>query len=748
MLSWLPLPTVAEPFTIEDIRVEGLQRISPGTIFNYLPVKIGQRIKQDQSAAIIRALFKTGFFKDVSLEREGGILIISVVERAAIAEINISGNQAMETENLLLALEDIGLAEGRVFNRSILDKIEQELRRQYYNDGKYAVKLYSTVTPLERNRVAVRIDITEGEAARIKRINIIGNQTFEEEELLDKFQLSTTSYFSFFSKADQYSRQQLSGDLEVLRSFYLDRGFLNFKIDSTQVFITPDKQDIYITINLSEGGVFTISDIKLAGEPVVPKEDLFPLIHISRNDIFSRKHVVESADRISSLLGDRGYAFANVNSIPDIDEEKHQVAVTFFVDPGKQVYVRRINMQGNTGTRDEVLRREMRQMEAAWFSTEQVNMSRKRLQRLGFFDHVSIETPAVPGSTDQVDVNITVQEKPAGNFMAGVGFSQSQGLILSTSIAQNNFLGSGKRVSFAYDNSSSNTNYSFGYNNPYYTVDGVSRGFFLDYRETDFAEVNAADYLIDEVSAGMNFGIPINEFDRIRFDLKVKNTDFKPGPDASTQVENFYNSNGDNFLDFEVGASWVHDSRDSLIFPKSGGLQRFSAMANLPGSDQTYYKVAYNHRRYFPMSDTFTFSLKGDIGYGHAYGDIDQLPFYKNYFAGGVKTVRGYKDYSLGPRDDVPLGGNMRMVGNAELLFPPPFGDAGETVRMSAFFDLGNVFDTKDKAIDLSELRYSTGVSLVWFSPIGALGASLAKPLNSKSGDDTETFQFTLGSFF
>lgn len=747
----LPQLALSETFVVKDIRVDGLQRISPGTVFNYLPVKIGQQIESDETGEIIRALYKTGFFKDVKLERQGDVLIVFVTERPAIAKIEIQGNKSLETDPLLLALKDIGLAEGRVFNRSVLDKIEQELQRQYFNLGKYAVKLSSTVTPLERNRVAINIDISEGGTARIKKINIIGNDSFEDEDLLDEFSLNTTGFLSSFTKDDQYSRQKLSGDLEKLRSFYLDRGYINFKITSTQVSITPDKKDIYVTINIDEGDVYTINDILLTGDLVLPKEEFFPMIHLSRGEVFSRKQVMGSAERITTLLGNNGYAFANVNSIPDIDEEKKQVAVTYFVDPGKRVYVRRINMKGNSDTRDEVLRREMRQIESAWYSAEQVTRSRERLQRLGFFDEVNVETPAVPGSTDQVDVNIAVVEKPMGNLMAGLGFSQSDGLIFSTSLTQKNFLGTGKQVSLAFDNSDSSTHYRVGYVNPYYTVDGISRGFNLSYQKTDFDEVDTARYLTDTGVAGVVFGVPITETDRVNFTMDLMHTTYKPADGASDEVVAFETENGDSFLDFKLGTSWSRDSRDSALMPTKGGMQSLSASATVPGSELEYYKIAYRHKRYFPLNKTFTFALNGDFAYGDVYGDTSRLPLWENFFAGGIKSVRGYKDYSLGPVDSIgdALGGNVKIVGNAELFFPAPFKLMEKTIRLGLFFDAGNVFSTHDgNDVDLGELRYSAGASAMWLSPMGALGVSLGVPLNDKSTDETEIFQFTFGTAF
>ena len=748
---FLSLPVMADAFIVKDIRVEGLQRISAGTVFNYLPLQIDQRLDTDNSGELIRALYKTGFFKDVRLERQGNVLIVSVIERPAIASIDVTGNKSLETEQLTIALKDIGLAEGRVFNRSILDKIEQELKRQYYSQGKYSMKLVSSVVPLERNRVAVKIEITEGENARIKKINILGNDHFEVDELIEDFQLQTTGFLSFLTKDDQYSRQKLSGDLEALRSYYLDRGHLNFKIDSTQVSITPNKRDIYITINISEGEVYTIGDIKLAGEMMVPKEEIFPLIHLIRGEVFSRKQVVGSSERITAYLGDNGYAFANVNNIPEIDAEAKEVDVTFFVDPGKRVYVRRINMQGNSYTRDEVLRRELRQLESAWFSPAQVRRSRLRLQRLGYFDEVNVETPEVPNSEDQVDVEIGVKEKPMGNLMAGLGFSQSQGLVFSTSISQDNFLGSGKRVSLAFDNSSSNTHYQLAYNNPYYTIDGISRGFNLNYKKTDFDRVDTARYIVDTGVAGVNFGIPVTETNRIRFSFDFVNSDYKLGSDPSDELAAFEENNGDRFLDFRLGTSWTHDSRNSAIMPTTGGLQSFSALATLPGSDLEYYKINIKRKQYLPLSKTFTLALNGDIGYGEAYGATTALPLWENYFAGGSKTVRGFKDFSLGPRDttDDPLGGNLRLAANAEILFPPPFKAVEKTVRVGLFADAGQVWDISgNDDFDIADIRYSTGVSVFWLSPIGALGASYGFPLNDESDDEVERFQFTIGTTF
>lgn len=742
----------AAELTIKDIRVEGLQRISAGTVFNYLPVKIGQKVRTEQTADIIKSLYKSGFFKDIKLEYENDVLVIFVQERPAISEIEITGNKSIETENLLKGLKDIGLAEGRTFNRSVLDKIERELRRQFFSSGKYAVKLTSTVTPLERNRVAIRISIIEGESAKIKSINIVGNKAYDEETLFENFKLGQASWWNLLDQSDQYSRQKLSADMEALRSFYLDRGYINFKITSTQVSISPDKKDIFITINISEGDVFTISDIKLAGDFILPKEEFFPLIHLTRGTVFSRKNTVESSDRINKKLADNGYAFANVNSIPEINQEKKTVGVTFYVDPGKRVYVRRVNIIGNDRTRDQVLRREMRQMESGWYASDKVRQSRERLQRLGYFEDVNIETPAVPGSADQVDVNVKVKEKASGALVAGLGYSQSQGVVFNTSVTEQNFFGTGKSVTLAFDNSDVNTRYQLSYLNPYYTVDGVSRGFNIDYRETDFNELDSADYITDTFTGGVTLGIPTNEFDRINLGFDIRNTEFTVGSLVSPEINSFIASNGDSFLDFVLSASWKHDSRNRSVFPTRGGIQRVAGELTIPGSDLTYYKITYKNKHYFPLSKAFTLMLNADLGFGDSYSNTTQFPFFESFFAGGPRSVRGYEANTLGPRDTSaetdPLGGNLKIVGNAELQFPPPIDAFKDSARLGLFMDIGNVFDTSNGNTDLSDLRSSIGVSASWLSPIGALSVSFAVPVNDEASDETESFQFNLGSNF
>jgi len=738
-----------EPFEVQDIRVEGLQRISAGTVFNYLPVKQGQTIDTEGSIVAVKALFDTGFFNDVRLEREGNVLVVFVKERAAISSIEIEGNKDLDTKELLDGLKQIGLAEGRVFDRSLLEKVEQELQRQYFSRGKYAVRIKTTVTPLERNRVGILIDISEGQAARIKQINIIGNETFPDEELLDQFSLTTPTFLSTFTRSDQYSKQSLSADLETLRTYYLDRGYLKFNINSTQVSITPDKKDIYITVNITEGEQYRIEAVQLSGDLVVSAEEIFPLIDINPGDVFSRKRVTESVDRISSLLGNQGYAFANVNTVPEMNDETHEVKLGFFVDPGKRVYVRRINISGNVTTRDEVLRREMRQMEGGWYSAEKVERSRTRLDRLGFFEDVNVETPTVPGTTDQLDVNYSVTETSSGSITAGMGFSQSSGVLFNASVQQDNFMGSGKRVSFAFDNSSVNTIYSFNYVNPYWTIDGVSRGFGAFYRETDASEANLANYTTDTRGVNVNFGFPVNEYDTIRFSAGYQGLDLETTSYTANEVNDFIDRHGDTFDDLVLTASWRHDTRNKALFTDEGGMQGVSLESTVPGSDLEYYKLDYEQQRFLPLTRELTLGLKGRLAYGDGYGEYDKLPFFENFFAGGVRSVRGYEDNTLGPQDSDgdPLGGAFLVVFNAEVYFPVPFAEDAKGVRLSTFLDIGNVYEDYN-SFDAGDLRYSVGVAGLWLSPLGPISVSLGFPLNSEEDDELQRFQFTVGTFF
>ena len=740
----------SEEFIIEDIRVEGLKRITPGTVFNYLPMKVGDKFDDALSSDAVRALFKTGFFDDVKVERDGNDLILLFKERPAIGTITMTGNEDIQTDELLENLKQIGFAEGRVFLQSQLEQVEQELNRQYYSFGKYATKITSTVTELDNNRVAITIDISEGFVAKIKKINIVGNNFFKEKELLEEFKLSTPTMFSLFSKNDQYSKHKLSGDLESLRTFYLDRGYINFSLDSTQVTISPDKKNIYITINITEGELYKISEVKLGGDLTLPENDLLELILVTSGELFSRKKLTKTTENITDRLGEEGYSFANVNSIPDINKEEKTVAVTFFVDPGKRVYVRRINFSGNTKTKDEVLRREMRQQEGAWISTAQVERGKLRLQRTGFFKDVNVETPAVPGTPDQVDVNYTVEEAPGGQFGIGIGFSQSSGIILTTSLTQDNFLGSGNKVSFGFNNSDINSRYSIGYLNPYYTDDGVSRGFGVFYKETDAFDANLSEYESKDVGADVVFGVPVSENNTIDTSLEYKKTEINLGAGASAQLTDFIALNGSEYDIFSWNVGFSFDTRNKAILPDKGTLHHVRSEVALPvGSDVEYYKLNYETKWFKDIYEDYILTLGTDIGYGDAYGDTTELPFFENFYVGGPRSIRGYKENTIGPRDDLgrPLGGSTKIVGNAEIILPVPFLKDVKQVRVTGFLDAGSVYGP-DEDIEFDDIRYSTGLSAIWISPFGALSASYAIPFAEKSSDQPQNFQFTFGTSF
>lgn len=745
-------PQAAQEFVIEDIRVEGLERITPGTVFNYLPMKVGDAFDDSRSSEAIKALFKTGFFDDVRLERDGNVLVFLFKERAAIGSINMTGNEDIDTDELLENLKQFGFAEGRVFVQSQLDQVEQELQRQYYSFGKYAVKIESNVTELDNNRVGILIEVSEGVAAKIKKINIVGNNIFEEKKLLKQFKLSTPSLLSFYTKNDQYSKQKLSGDLEALRSYYLDAGYLNFSIDSTQVSITPDKKDIYITINISEGEQYTVTEVKVAGDLILPEEELFELIAIKSGEFFSRKKVTDSSKQLTDRIGEEGYSFGNVNSIPDINKENKTVALTFFVDPGKRVYVRRINFAGNSKTRDEVLRREMRQQEGAWISTKQVERGKQRLQRTGYFKDVNVETTAVAGSADQVDVQYTVEEAPGGRLGAGLGFSPGQGLIFNTSVVQENFLGSGKNISFAFNNSDVNTRYTLGYLNPYFTLDGISQGFNAFYRKTDAVDANLSAYETTEIGGDMSLGLPVTENNFISTAVEYKNTEIDLLTNSGTQIVDFVNNNGDTFDIFSVRAGFSYDTTNKRVLPDKGSLHRISTEVSIPtfGNSLEYYKINYETKWFKDIYEDFILSLGAELGYGDSYGDTSELPFFENFFAGGPRSVRGFEANTLGPLDsnNRPLGGDTKIIAKGEVILPVPFlSDFKKSVRVTTFLDAGNVYGPNED-VSFDDIRYSTGLGAIWISPFGAVSVNLAFPLNEKSTDQVENFQFTFGTSF
>ena len=739
---------------VKDIRVEGLQRTEPGTIFNYLPVAVGDVMSDEKATQAIKSLYGTGFFKDVRVEAEGDVLVVTVQERSAIAKIDFSGNKSFPSDKMTEGLKQIGIAEGLIFDKSQLDRAEQEIKRQYLATGKYGATVKTVVSPLERNRVAVRFEIEEGVVAKIRDINIVGNNAFTTDDLRAEFLLTTPNWMSWWNKDDQYSKQKLTADLETLKSFYMNQGYLEFSIDSTQVSISPDKQDIYITVNVTEGEKYTISDVKLAGELQLPETELKPLITLQKGDIFNREKITESSKAIGDRLGNEGYAFSNVNAIPEINKEDHTAAFTFFVDPGRRVYVRRINITGNTRTRDAVIRREMRQLESAWYAGDKINRSKERITRLNYFDNVDVETPAVPGSNDQVDLNVNVAEKSTGSIQFGAGLSSNEGVTVGITVNQSNFLGTGNRVSAQVNTGKVNTTYSLSYTDPYFTPDGVSRGFDVYRRDVNTGSLDIGTYSSSSYGAGVRFGLPLNEKDFLSAGLTGDLTKIKLSSKSPKQYLDFCgNATGCTSNSLQLALEWTHDTRDSIIFPKNGVIQQLSTEVGVPGLDLEYYKIEYTHAWYKNVSKNLTLLLNGELGYAGNYsGNV--YPFFKNFYAGGVNSVRGYANGSLGPQDTDPItklnfavGGTRRVVGNVEVFAPVPLLKDSKQFRLSAFVDGGNVWGDS-QTINLGDLRYGAGVGISWFSPFGPLKLMYAKALNAKANDKTESIQFQLGKVF
>ena len=748
-ISW---PAMAfEPFVIKDIRVEGVQRTEAGTVFTYLPVKAGERIDDEKAAESIRALYATGFYSDVRLEADGNVLIVSVRERPAIASIEIEGAKEFTKSNLTDGLKQGGISESKIYDKSLLDRAEKELKRQYTSRGYYGAVVRTTVTPLERNRVALRFDITEGEVTKIADINIIGAKAFGEKELLRQMKLTTPGWLTWFTKNDQYSKQQLTADLEQLRSFYLNRGYLEFSIESTLVSITPDRNQIYITIAIHEGPVYHVGDIKFSGNLIVPEAELRGLVKIKPGDVFSREKIVEATKKITDRLGNDGYSFANVNPVPDLDRAKRITGFTFFVEPGRRVYVRRVNIVGNQKTQDEVIRRELRQLEGSWYSLEKIARSKERLQRTGYFSDVSIETPAVPGTTDQVDVNVTVTERNTGALTFGLGYSAAEKLTVQASISQSNFLGTGNLIALQLSNGDVNKVYSFSYVNPYWTADGVSRGFDLFRRDVDTATLTGlATYHTYSDGIGVRFGLPVSEYDTVNLGFTAERTRLTIDPATAPQrYIDFINEFGEKTSTFRTNVSYSHDTRDSLIWPTLGWYHEVGAEVGFPPGDLTYYRLNYNGQALYtpPWLEWLTFFAGAQLGYANGYRGHD-LPFFKNFYAGGVDSVRGYQTATLGPRDtngDI-LGGNRMFTGSLAALFPLP-GYKDKNVRLSTFIDFGDVWGADDK-IQVKDVRFSTGIAVSWDSPVGPLRFSFAVPFHTSPGDQIERFQFQLGKVF
>ena len=772
-------PALAHSFVISDIRLEGLQRVSAGTVFEAFSIAVNEEVSESQLVAASRQLFKTGLFDDISLSREGNVLIVQLVELPTITNIAIKGNKAIQTDMLLDGLKQSGLAEGLVFKRSTLDRIALELERQYVAQGRYDARISTRVEALPRNRVALHIDVKEGSVATIESINIIGNNVFDRSALLKQLQLQTAGFWSFYSSDNKYSREKLTADLETLRSYYLDRGYIRFNIESTQVAISPDKEGVYITINISEGERYSINKITFAGKLVLEEDQLSVLSLVKEGDTFSRRLVTHSGELMSKRLGNEGYTFAKADGIPQVNDKERTVDLTFFVEPGKRTYVRRINFTGNESTLDEVLRREMLQMEGGWASTEKIDAGKMRLDQLGFFKHVNVDTPTVPGTDDMIDVNYNVEEQLSGSLNFNIGYAGSSGMILGASVSQNNFLGSGNRMSFGLQKNDYTKAANFNFQDPYYTIDGVSRGFNLFYRETDYSKFAlVSDYQTNVLGGNVTFGYPISFQQRLSFSLGYSNTEMEPGVYVPKEITEFIETKGQDFDEYTLALNWRYSTLNRGLFPTAGIEHRVSGEVAVPGSDLTWYKLGYTMNKYFHLGGEWSFRLRMDLGYGDGYGDIDQLPFFKNFRAGGVGSIRGWRTNSLGPggypadyktyadkNEPYPyrletMGGNILTETSAELIFPLPFIEDRSSLRTVFFVDAGNTFTDKcyrpedgkhpfcKSGINAEEIRYSTGVSLTWITAIGPLTFTYSVPLNDKENDRTEGFEFSLGQVF
>ncbi|MGH8146154.1 MAG: outer membrane protein assembly factor BamA [Rhodanobacteraceae bacterium] len=784
-----------QPFTVSDIRIEGLKRIAAGTVLSYLPVEPGQTMTDTTAQKAIKSLFNTGFFSDVELERQGDILIVKVVERPSIASLTVHGNKDIKTDQLMKGLKSAGLATGQTFDRLTLDQMRQQLVAQYNDRGKYNVTVDPHVTKLDRNRVAIDIEIKEGKAAKIQEINIVGNHTFTDREILKDWESGTPNWTSWYSNNDQYSREKLSGDLTKLSSYYLDRGYADFNITSAQVTISPSKRDIYIAAGIHEGDIFKISKIHLLGTLILPEDALRKVLRIKPGEIFNRHDIELSSDAITNVLSNIGYAFAKVQPVPKIDEKDHTVDLTFYIQPGPRVYVRRINFQGNTHTQNQVLRREMRQYEGAWYSQAAIDRSKVRLQRLGFFSSVDVKTVKVPGTTDEVDLDVSVKEQSSGQFQFGVGYSQVSGIILSTSIANNNFLGTGNRVSATFSKSLFYKQYQVSFFDPYLTDSGIGIGYNASVLQLNNGEQNIASYYSDTDSFNTYLSFPISETDSVNAGIGLSQThlDLIPGLTPLMFFEQVYKIGHYTMHNAPLTLSYSHDTLNKYFKPTRGGLQQISAEIALPGATVPYYKLTLSSSDYFPLPFGFTGHLSGTLAYGKAYGSKDisvqyadaqgnihtmSFPFFENFYAGGVRDVRGFQDNTLGPRicsglidangkpdpsalatngycnsgggyggHAMPIGGAFKVLGSAELVLP--FFKDNDKARISLFTDIGNVYGSYSD-FEASDLRASVGISLQWIAPVGPIVINLARPIRDKPGDKPyeETLQFYFGRTF
>jgi len=747
LLSALPAWAV-EPFTVQDIRVEGLQRVEAGTVFASLPFRVGEQYDDEKGSSAIRSLFSLGLFSDVRLQVDGNVLVVIVEERPTVAEVSFSGIKEFDDDVLKRSLRDVGLAEGRPFDKALADRAEQELKRQYINRSMYGAQVTTTVTPGERNRVNLNFSVVEGDVAKIREIRIVGNQAFSESTLRGLFDLDTGGWLSWYTKSDRYSRTKLNADLEALRSHYLRRGYLEFQIDSTQVAISPDKQDMSVTINITEGQRYVVTSVALEGEYLGKEDEFKSFIGIKVGQAYNEEDVSATVKSFTDLFGGFGYAFAQVEAVPQIDREKAQVAFVLRAQPSRRVYVRRINIEGNSRTRDEVIRREFRQLESAWYDTDRIRLSRDRVDRLGYFVDVGIDTEPVPGSNDQVDLTITVVEKPTGNLSIGAGYSQAEKLSFLATIKQENVFGSGNYLGLDLNTSDFNRQFVLSTTNPYFTKDGISRSFDLYYKTSRPYDAQGGDYEIVTPGVGIRFGVPFTERDTVFFGLGVERIKVNEG----NQLPEAYRDQGGTYLPATVG--WARDERDSALVPTQGRLQRFNTELGL-SSDKRYAKLIYQFQQYIPLTRQYTLAFNTELGLGKGLGG-KPFPVLRNFFGGGLGSVRGFEQGTLGPVSNVigsttgqtvNIGGARNFVVNAEFIAPFPGAGNDRTLRWFGFVDAGNVYAEKDK-IDFGDLRASAGVGLSWISPIGPLRFAWASPVRKKEGDRIQKFQFQIGTSF
>jgi outer membrane protein insertion porin family len=737
-----------EPFTVRDIRVEGLQRIEPGTVFASLPFRVGDRYSDDQGAAAIRALFALGLFKDVRLETQGDVLVVVVEERPSVASVEFMGLKEFDKDVLTKALKEVGLSEGRPYDKALADKAEQELKRQYIGRSLYGAQVVTTATPLDRNRVNLTFTIIEGGPAKIGQIDIVGNKVFSDQVLRDLFNLDTGGWMSWYTKSDRYSRTKLNADLEALRSFYLSRGYLEFRVDSTQVAMSPDKQDMSITINVTEGERFVVSGVKLQGNYLEKDDEFKSLVKIKVGQAYNAETVAETTKAFTDFFGKFGFAFARVEVVPEIDRQNNRVQFVLQAEPSRRAYVRRIQVAGNNRTRDEVIRREFRQLEAAWYDGDKIRLSRDRVDRLGYFTEVNVETVEIPGAPDQVDLLFTVAEKPTGSISLGAGFSSTEKIALSFGIRQENAFGSGNYLAVEVNTSKYNRNLVLSTTDPYFTKNGISRTVDVFHRTTR-PYLGAIDaYSLINSGVGLRFGVPVTETDTVFLGVNAEQTQIKAGTGLPVEYQDYANKFGQTSSALPLTVGWARDGRDSALVPSRGSLQRFNADVSVAG-DVRYVRANYQFQQYFPITKQYTLALNTDLGWGEGLKGQD-YPLFKNFYVGGLGSVRGFEQSTLGPASTtsgIYLGGPKKLVFNAEFITPFPGAGNDKTLRLFGFTDVGRAFGQNEN-VSLGDLRASAGVGLSWISPMGPLRFSLAKPLRQQTGDKIQRLQFQIGTSF